>query len=133
MADNPRIEILRRRVRMDPASIAFAELAEAYRQAGRLDDAIETCRAGLTRHPSYAGARITLGRALLDAGRFDEAAGELEHVLQAAPENLGALRALADLQRRREGPPPEAAEVRALQSFLEAIQTARRPGHPPVA
>ena len=46
MADNSRIEELRRRVEKDPASIAFAQLAEEYRRAGRLREAIETCETG---------------------------------------------------------------------------------------
>ena len=53
MADTARIEELRRRVQMDPASIAFAALAEEYRRAGQFDDAIATCRTGLQRHPAY--------------------------------------------------------------------------------
>ena len=61
MADNPRIEELRRRVQADPASIAFAALAEEFRRAGRYHEAIETCRTGLQRHPSYLSARVTLG------------------------------------------------------------------------
>ena len=62
MAENPRIEELRRRVQMDPASIAFAALAEEYRRQGRHEEAIQTCRGGLQRHPSYLSARVTLGR-----------------------------------------------------------------------
>ncbi len=65
MPDNPRIEDLRRRVQQDPASIAFAQLAEEYRRAGLQQEAIDTCRAGLARHPGYLSARVTLGRALL--------------------------------------------------------------------
>ena len=138
MADNLRIDVLRRRVQMDPASIAFAELAEEYRRAGRIDESIDTCRTGLKRHPSYTAARVTLGRALLDRGLLDEASAEIESVLLAAPENLAAVRTLAEIHLRREGPAaeaelpepepcPEPVEVRALETFLEAIQTARRP------
>jgi tetratricopeptide (TPR) repeat protein len=101
MADSPRIEELRRRVQMDPASIAFAALAEEYRRAGRFDDAIATCTAGLQRHPAYLSAHVTLGRALLEVGQFDEAREELEHVLKLAPENLAAIRGLAEIQHRR--------------------------------
>lgn len=106
MADSPRIEELKRRVQQDPASIAFAALADEYRRAGRFHDAIETCRAGLTRHPSYLSARVTLGRALLEIGEFDEAEAELQTVLRTAPENLAAIRALADIHHRR-GDAPE--------------------------
>jgi tetratricopeptide (TPR) repeat protein len=101
MADNPRIEELRRRVQQDPASIAFAALAEEYRRAGHFDEAITTCRAGLQRHPAYLSARVTLGRALLEIGEYDDARAELEQVLKVAPENLAANRALAEIHARR--------------------------------
>jgi tetratricopeptide (TPR) repeat protein len=100
MADTARIEELRRRVQTDPASIAFAALAEEYRRAGKFDDAIATCRTGLQRHPAYLSARVTLGRSLLEVGHFDEARHELEQVLRAAPENLAAIRALAEIHHR---------------------------------
>jgi tetratricopeptide (TPR) repeat protein len=119
MADNPRIEELRRRVQADPASIAFAALAEEFRRAGRYREAIETCRTGLQRHPSYLSARVTLGRSLVEVGQFDEAREVLEHVLRAAPENLAAIRALADIHERQ-GETPEAA----LEHYRVAIQVA---------
>jgi tetratricopeptide (TPR) repeat protein len=100
MAHNSRIEELRRRVQLDPASIAFAALAEEYRRAGQFEDAIAACEAGLQRHPAYISARVTLGRSLLELGRFDEARHQLEHVLRTAPENLAAIRALAEIHDR---------------------------------
>ena len=100
MADNRRIEELRRRVQLDPASIAFAALAEEYRRAGQFEDAIAACEAGLQRHPAYISARVTLGRSLLELGRLDEARHQLEHVLRTAPENLAAIRALAEIHGR---------------------------------
>ena len=100
MAENPRIEELRRRVQADPASIAFAALAEEFRRLGRYDEAIETCRAGLVRHPAYLSARVTLGRALIEAGDFEGAREELETVLRSAPENLAAIRGVAQIHER---------------------------------
>src|SRR5829696_164421 len=100
MADSSRIEELRRRVQMDPASIAFAALAEEHRRAGDFDEAIAVCEAGLQRHPAYLSARVTLGRSLLELGRFDDARHQLEHVLRTAPENLAAIRALAEIHDR---------------------------------
>ena len=73
MTDQSRIEDLRRRVQKDPASIAFAQLAEEYRRAGQLQDAVDVCRAGLAIHPGYLSARVTLGRALLELEQFDDA------------------------------------------------------------
>jgi tetratricopeptide repeat protein len=100
MADSARIEELKRRVLLDPASIAFAALAEEYRRGGLFEDAIATCKAGLQRHPAYLSARVTLGRALLELGRYDEARAELELVLRTAPENLAAIRGLAEIHHR---------------------------------
>jgi tetratricopeptide (TPR) repeat protein len=100
VSDTPRIEQLKRRVRSDPASIAFAALAEAYRRDGHYAEAIEICRVGLQRHPAYLSARVTLGRALIGAGDIEAARLELEAVLRVAPDNLSAIRAMADIYSR---------------------------------
>jgi len=100
VADSPRIEELRRRLLKDPASIAFAQLAEEHRRAGDLDEAIRVSEAGLEQHPGYLSARVTLGRALAELGRLDEAADEFSRVVEAAPDNLIAVRALADIHHR---------------------------------
>jgi tetratricopeptide (TPR) repeat protein len=99
--DNPRIEELRRRVQKDPASIAFAQLAEEHRRTGDYAEAARVCRAGLARHPSYLSARVTLGRALIELGQYEDAEAELEFVLRSAPENLAAIRGLGEIHQRR--------------------------------
>lgn len=114
-----RIDELRRRVQSDPASIAFAQLAEEYRRSGQTDEAVRVCREGLTRHPGYLSARVTLGRALLDLGRLSDAQGELEFVVAEAPENLAAVRGLAEIFQRG-GNLPE-----ALNFFRRALTLAR--------
>jgi tetratricopeptide (TPR) repeat protein len=100
-AENPRLLELRRRVQEDPASIAFAQLAEEYRRQGRTHEAVDVCRAGLAHHPDYRSARVTLGRALAELGRLDEAHAELSSVLDDAPDNLTARRALAEVYQQR--------------------------------
>jgi len=141
MLEPTRIEALERRMKADPASVAFAALAEEYRRAGRLDEAVNTCRAGLARHPNYVSARVTLGRALLDQGQLDEARHELEAVLRVAPENLAAVRGLADIHRRR-GELAEALEQlgralvlapqdRDLQETVSELEQAVAPPTPP--
>ncbi len=120
MADSPadaRLEQLERRVRNDPMSVAFAALAEEYRRLGRLKEAIETCRTGLARHPAYLSARVTLGRALMETGALEQAQAELQQVVAAAPENLAAIRCLAEIHHRR-GDHPEVEEH--YRSALEA-------------
>ncbi len=142
MGESPRLEQLRRRVREDPASVAFAALAEEYRRAQRLPEAIETARAGLARHPSYVIARVTLGRALFESGATAAARRELQQALDAAPENLAAIRALAELlhddgaldqaralARRGVALAPQDRELRSLLDRLGP--TPAPPGGPP--
>jgi tetratricopeptide (TPR) repeat protein len=88
-------------VQNDPASIAFAQLAEEYRRAGSYEEAIATCRAGLLIHPGYLSARVTLGRSLLETNDLEAAQVELDQVLRSAPENLAAIRGLAEIHHRR--------------------------------
>lgn len=117
MSDTTRIDQLRRRVEADPASFAFASLAEEYRKAGRFDEAIATCRSGLERHPSYVSARAILGRALIEVGALDAAREAFDTVLGAAPDNLAALRGLAEVHRRR--------QMAALERVLVSVQARR--------
>ena len=100
MTDSSRIEDLRRRIQKDPASIAFAQLAEEYRRSGDCEEAIRVCEAGLAQHPAYLSARVTLGRALFELGRLEEARAEFLRVLEAAPDNLVAVGKLAEIHQR---------------------------------
>ena len=101
MADAQRLEELRRRVQRDPASLAFAQLAEECRRAGQFQEAVRVCREGLAHHPDYLSARVTLGRSLVGLEHYEQAAAELAGVLRVAPENLAALRGLAEAHERR--------------------------------
>ena len=117
--DSPRIAELRRRVHADPASIAFAQLAEEYRRAGHYHEAVKYCRAGLARHPGYLSARVTLGRALVELGELDDAAIEFDLVLRSAPDNLAAIRSVAEIHQRR------GSMEAALDYYTRALALAR--------
>src|SRR4051812_11663909 len=137
MADSPRIEELKRRVHSDPASIAFAALAEEYRRAGRFDEAIETCNTGLVRHPSYLSAHVTLGRALIEVGRLEDARTELEYVLKLAPENLAAIRGLAEIHHRigseaRDSMPDIVVDAPPAAGFIEERHEPAPAVHAPI-
>ncbi len=80
---------------------------------------MRVCREGLTRHPGYLSARVTLGRALLDLGQLDEARIELQFVASEAPENLAAVRGLAEIFHR------EGDAASALEYFQRALSLAR--------
>lgn len=140
MSPDSRIDELRRRVDNDPASIAFAHLAEEYRRAGQLDDAVKTCRRGLALHPGFLSARLTLGRSLHALGYLNEAAAELEAVLAGLPDSVAALRALSDI-RRQQGRSAEAARLHEqmlqlapldpdLQRIFHDINVRLRPAAP---
>jgi len=119
VTDTSRLESLRRRVQQDPSSIAFAQLAEEYRRAGQLQESVDTCRAGLDIHPAYHSARVTLGRALLELHQFDEAQRELEQVVKHAPDNLAAIRALAEALKE------QGSFGEALAQYRAALAIAR--------
>jgi len=119
MADSQRIEDLRRRVQRDPTSIAFAQLAEECRRAGYYQESVDVCRAGLEIHPGYLSARVTLGRSLIELNDLDVALAELEHVLKSAPDNLAAIRGVAEI-RHRQGDLSE-----ALTQYRAALALAR--------
>ena len=119
MADNSRIDDLRRRVLKDPASIAFAQLAEELRRSGQHEESVEVCRAGLSMHPGYLSARVTLGRALIELNKLVEAQEELDFVLKNAPENLAAIRGLADIHHRN------GSLVDALKHYRAALALAK--------
>ena len=66
-----------------------------------VQESVDVCRAGLDLHPGYLSARVTLGRALIELDDLDTALAELEHVLRSAPENLAAIRGLAEIHHRQ--------------------------------
>src|SRR5262245_52202042 len=78
-------------------SVAFAHNAERARQAGELQKSLAWCRDGLKHFPEHVSARVTLGLALLDLSQYNEARVELQAALKRAPDNLAAIRGLAQL------------------------------------
>ena len=114
-----RIAELQRRVAAEPSSIAFAQLGEELRRVGANEQAIMVCRTGLERHPGYLSARVTLGRALLELDRLDEAHAELSIVVSNASDNLAAIRGLAEIHQQR-------GELgQALDHYRRALELAR--------
>ena len=99
--------------------MAFAQLAEELRRIGANDEAVATCRAGLVHHPDNLTARVTLGRALIELDKLDDAFTELTFVLDAAPGNLPAIRALAEIYQRR------GMMSEALVHYRRALQVAQ--------
>lgn len=120
------MEALRRRVQLDPASIAFAPLAEELRRFGEHSDAVRVCLAGLEHHPAFLSARVTLGRALFALEQYQEARAEFDYVLSVAPDNLLAHRSLTELEAHcREVPPQHQPDIAELHRWLARIESDR--------
>jgi tetratricopeptide (TPR) repeat protein len=81
--------------------------------------AVAICRAGLVHHPDNLTARVTLGRALIELDRLDDAFTELTAVLETAPGNLPAIRAVAEIYQRR------GMMSEALVHYRRALQLAQ--------
>ena len=88
------------RLARDPESLAFAQLADLYRKAGRTTDAIALCRDGLHRWPHYTTARLILAKTLMAEGQLDGALSEVDAILQTSPKDVQCHRLAAEVHRR---------------------------------
>ena len=93
---HPLIYSYLRKYQEDPTSRIFAPLAEAYRKAGLVDEAIEVAREGLRIHPNFIVGKVALARALFEKKLFVEVMDELRTVVLDAPDNLVAQRLMAE-------------------------------------
>ena len=103
--DDPAIgQAIRRheeRLARDPTSLAFAQLADLYRKAGRAREAVAICREGLVRYPHYTTARLILAKALVTLGDEAQALGEVATILEVSPKDVQCHRLAAELHRHR--------------------------------
>lgn len=98
MADNARIEDLRKRYHENPRRF-FAPLANEYRKAGFLDRAILLCEKHLGEQADNMNGLVVYGQTLFEGGRPEDARMPFERALGVDPENLIALRHLGDIAR----------------------------------
>jgi tetratricopeptide (TPR) repeat protein len=91
-----RIDELKKRYDENPRRF-FASLANEYRKAGDLEQAISLCQTHLAEQPANMNGHVVYGQALFEAGRYDEAKDTFEAALALDPENLIALRHLGDI------------------------------------
>jgi tetratricopeptide (TPR) repeat protein len=88
------------RLTRDPTSLAFAQLADLYRKAGRSRDAVALCRDGLARYPHYTTARLILAKALAADEQLAAALVELNAILELSPKDVQCHRLAAEVHRR---------------------------------
>jgi tetratricopeptide (TPR) repeat protein len=98
MGTSARIDELRKKFDENPRRY-FAPLANEYRKAGDLEQAIFICQEYLPQQPGHMSGHIVYGQALYESGRADEAKAVFETALSLDPENLIALRHLGDIAR----------------------------------
>ena len=88
------------RLHREPGSLAFAQLADLYRKAGRPREAIALCRDGLVRYPRYTTARLILAKALAAEGELEQALAETRAILDLSPRDVQGHRFAAEIHRR---------------------------------
>lgn len=100
MAPSREIEKLQRRWQENPLGLTFAPLAEAYRKEAMFADALDLLNIGLAQHPNYVPAHIVRGRCFLDSGADQAAENAFRRVIDIDPENVIALKSLAEIAER---------------------------------
>ena len=108
------IERLKERVDRDPESKLFVPLAEEYKKAGMLEEAIDVLLKGLERHPNYMSARVSLGKIYLEKGMFNEAGQEFKKVVSLIPDNLYAHKKLAEIYKNLDNKNKAITELRVV-------------------
>jgi predicted Zn-dependent protease len=105
------------RLAREPTSQAYAALAEAYRRAGRAQEAVALCREGLARHPEYVTTRLVLAKSLLEAGDLAAARVEIRGFLGGEPDHEPALRIAVECALRDGDPTDALGHLRRLGSL----------------
>ncbi|WKW12504.1 hypothetical protein Strain138_001797 [Pseudogemmatithrix spongiicola] len=98
MADNSRIEDLRKRYHENPRRF-FAPLANEYRKSGMLDRALQLCEKHVREQPENMNGLVVYGQTLFELQQTEAAREPFEQALKLDPENLIALRHLGDIAR----------------------------------
>lgn len=115
MTPKERIAELKQELATNPASRQFYQLGELLRREGELSEAVTVLQQGLSHHPRYVAAWVSLGRALLDLQKLFEAQAAFREALALDPQNPVAWRllgeALLGLGQREE----------ALHAFEQAL------------
>lgn len=92
------IERLEARFQSEPRGRIFASLADAYRRAGDLERARELVEQGVARHPAFVSGHVVAGCVYRDRGDDVSAVAAFRRALELDPENVVALRNLAELE-----------------------------------
>ncbi|NOQ22618.1 MAG: tetratricopeptide repeat protein [Candidatus Aegiribacteria sp.] len=86
----------------NPSSILCSRLAEILRQMGRLDESREVADTGLRRWKNNTSITVVLGKCYRDLGLLEKAMESFETVNSVQPQNLVALKNLAEIHFKKE-------------------------------
>ena len=102
----------------DPDGRGFAPLADAYRRAGEVRQALDLLADGLVRHPEFVPGHVVAAQLYVEQGL--QAEGELaaRRALELDPDNVNALKCLAAVLQES-GRESEAGGVHARLTDLE--------------
>jgi tetratricopeptide (TPR) repeat protein len=113
MASSARIDELQKKFDENPRRY-FAPLANEYRKAGELEQAIQICQEYLPQQPGHMSGHIVYGQALYELGRHEEAKAVFETALALDPENLIALKHLGDIARN-------AGDIKGARAWYQRV------------
>jgi len=124
----------------DPDGRVFAPLADAYRRAGRIPEAVRLLNDGLARLPEFVPGHVVAAQLYVEQGLAEEAGFAARRALRLDPDNVMALRSLLRVLDEK-GDAVEAAGLRDhllglepdFQAELSTITTVTRSTLPAVA
>jgi tetratricopeptide (TPR) repeat protein len=109
----------------DPEGRGFVPLADAYRRAGDLEQALELLNDGLGRHPDFSPGHVVAARLYGEQGLFAEAEIAARSALELDPENVDAMGTLIVALEER----GEVDQARGLHNHLSVLDP--EPGDEP--
>ncbi len=104
----------------DPDGRGFVSLADAYRRNGDPIEALRILRDGCRRHPEMASGHVVAGWTHAGEGDAAETEGAFRAALEVDPQNVAALKGLADVLS-------EAGENEAALSLLLTLRSLNPP------
>jgi len=130
------IQTYQEKLRQNPDSLQFVQLADNYRKKGQLDEASAVCDEGLKKHPGLLSGMLMAGRIYMARRMHAEAADTLKKVLLKEPNNLTAhallsqaltalgriTEAIAEYQKILALNPEDTSAQKALRGLLDRMR-----------
>lgn len=96
-----RIDEIKRSLTRETGPRQFLAVADEHRRQGRPREAIDILESGLAQNPSSVAGYVALGRLFQQTAQLDRAIDSFQSALKLDPQNLVAIRQLADVHLAR--------------------------------